>query len=123
MSNESKTHLVLRLGLAFAFLYPPFAAILDPVGWGAYFPHFLLVSGIPTAILLHGFGIIEAVLAVWILSGWNIKIPATLCAILLILIVVSNLSNFDVVFRDVSIAAIALALMLSPNPRAMNAPA
>ena len=32
---------ILRIGLAFAFLYPPLDAIVDPYSWLGYFPAFM----------------------------------------------------------------------------------
>lgn len=103
--------LTLRLGLAFAFLYPPISAFVDPNSWVGYFPSFLR-GVIPDLVLLYGFGIIEILIAVWLISGKKIFYSATAALVLLLLIVVFNLAQFQVVFRDLSIASIALALML-----------
>jgi hypothetical protein len=106
---------MLRIGAAFAFLYPPIAAVFDPVSWFGYFPHFIRALPIDSLILLHGFGIIEATLALWILSGWRIRIPALLMTTMLLVIVAFNLAQIDIVFRDLSIAALTLALALWPK--------
>ena len=108
-------HLALRVGLAFAFLYPPVAAISDPVTWAAYFPSFVHELPIDITIILHAFGALEVVLAVWILSGWRVRVPALIASGLLVAIVVLNMNNFEVVFRDLSIAAMAFALALWPD--------
>lgn len=119
MSNSGSpvlAHLVLRAGLAFALLYPPLAAIADPVSWAAYFPAFVHALPVPTIVLLHAFGVLEAALALWILSGWRIRTPAALTALMLVGIVAFNWSQLDVLFRDLSFAALALALALWPAP-------
>ncbi|HVV15054.1 MAG TPA: hypothetical protein VHD55_01475 [Candidatus Paceibacterota bacterium] len=109
--------LVLRASLAFAFLYPPLDALRDPDTWLGYFPGFM--HGIvPDAVLLHGFGLFEAVIALWILSGWKIIWPCALALLTLLAIVGTHLHGFDTLFRDVSIAGIALALMLTRASRA-----
>ncbi len=109
--------LLLRAALAFAFLYPPINALFDPYAWSGYFPTFLLtLAGSHEILLLHFFGIIEAALAVWILFGRNVRIPCTIAAALLIAIVVFNLNQFAVLFRDLSIALIAIALAIAPRP-------
>lgn len=112
---DRRTRLVLRIGAAFAFLYPPYAALIDPVSWAGYFPSFIRSLPVNEMVLLQGFGLIEAVLALWVLSGWRIRIPAALMTLLLLAIVAVNLSQFDVVFRDLSIACLTLALALSPE--------
>jgi hypothetical protein len=61
-------------------------------------------------VLLHGFGIIEIVIALWILSGKNILIPSTLATLMLLGIVAFNIPLMDVVFRDLSIAAMSASL-------------
>jgi len=111
MNTRNYADIVLRVGVAFAFLYPPFAAISDPYSWIGYFPPF--VQGIvPDLVLLHGFGIIGVALALWILSGWKVFYPALAATAMLVLIVVLNGAQFDIVFRDLSIAAGTLALAL-----------
>jgi uncharacterized membrane protein YphA (DoxX/SURF4 family) len=118
---KSIAQIVLRVGSAFAFLYPPLAALSDPTGWFSYFPSFIRALPVPSLVLLHGFGLIEVVLAVWVLSGWRIRIPAAIMTVMLLAIVVSNLSDFTLLFRDVAIAAMTLALALSPaNERTLR---
>lgn len=101
---------LLRVGVAFAFLYPPLDALANPDSWLGYFPQFLLASGIPSTVLLHGFGVIEAVIAVWILSGWHAEWPAGIAAVTLAAIVAFNAAQFEILFRDLSIALAAAAL-------------
>lgn len=111
MNLERIANLALRIGVAFAFLYPPLNAIGDPNAWIGYFPPF--VRGfVPDLVLLHAFGIVEVIIALWILSGWKIFWPSLAAGAMLLGIVVSNPSNFQVLFRDVSLAAMALALAM-----------
>jgi uncharacterized membrane protein YphA (DoxX/SURF4 family) len=118
---------LLRIAVAFAFLYPPIDALFDPTSWLGYFPGIVTqafhVISIPLKlsdlVLLHGFGILEVALAVWVLFGRRVRIPALLMAFILFVIVGFNLdaSNFSVLFRDVSIAFAALALAFFPDTR------
>ena len=113
-------NLVLRAGLAFAFLYPALNAIGNPDSWLGYFPAFVRSAAhtahVPDLVLLHSFGAVEVVIALWILSGWRIVWPAVAAAMLLLSIVFFDFDNFEVVFRDVAIAAIAIALALQNLP-------
>lgn len=104
--------LVLRVGVAFAFIYPPLNALYNPDSWLGYFPAFLH-GVVPDLLLLHAFGVVEVVLALWILSGKKIFWPSLTAAAMLVGIVVFNPGNFEVLFRDLSIAAAALALAIS----------
>ena len=70
MQNEKTASLFLRLSIAFAFLYPPIAALGSPDSWIGYFPPFLLdlFKG-NELLLLNLFGAVEIIIALWILSG------------------------------------------------------
>ncbi len=110
-------YLLLRVGAAFAFLYPPVSALVgDPYTWFGYFPAF--VQGIlPDMVLLHVFGVVEVIIGLWLLSGYKIFAPAMLATLMLVAIVVFNTSQFDVVFRDLSIACMTFALALINFPQ------
>ncbi len=118
VSFPKPSEFLLRLAIAVSFLYPPFDAITDPYSWIGYFPAFVTDFAAPhTLLLLHVFGIIEVALAIWILVGKRIWIPASIMALMLFAIVVFNMNQFQVLFRDVSIALAALALAWRKFPR------
>ena len=109
---------ILRAALAFAFLYPPISAWSDPFSWLGYVPAFAYVLW-PWShlVLLHLFGVAEIVLALWVLSGWRIALPSALACFLLLFIVVTNPGQFEILFRDLSIAAIAFVLAVMHWPQ------
>lgn len=109
MSAERIVHIALRVGVAFAFLYPPLNALVDPYAWIGYFPPFTR-GYVSDEVLLHAFGIVEVILALWILSGWRIFWPSAAATLMLVGIVVFNPTNFQVLFRDLAIAASVFAL-------------
>lgn len=102
--------LLLRLGVAFAFIYPAVAAFFDPTAWIGFFPISIRDIFPSDIILLSVFGISEIVIALWILSGKHIFFPSILASIYLILIILFNAPIFDILFRDVSILFMTLAL-------------
>ncbi|MDZ4226974.1 MAG: hypothetical protein U1D26_00680 [Patescibacteria group bacterium] len=109
MTQVGIANWALRIGVAFALLYPPIDAIFNPYSWIGYFPHF--IRGIvPDLVLLHAFGLVEVFIALWILSGWRIFWPSLVAGAMLIAIVAFNAADIGVIFRDLSIAAMALAL-------------
>ena len=111
MKEGTLAHFALRAGVAFAFLYPPINALADPYAWIGYFPVF--VKGyVPDITLLYVFGVVEVILALWILSGWRIFWPSLAAGGMLLGIVAFNLPNFQVLFRDISIAAMSFALAM-----------
>ncbi|MAZ67157.1 hypothetical protein CL652_00040 [bacterium] len=104
---------ILRAGLAFSFLYPPVSAWFNPFAWIGYFPSFVLdLVGRYDMFVLHTFGATEILIGLWILFGKKVFWPSTLAAAYILGIVIFNLSEMDVVFRDISILAIAVVLAL-----------
>lgn len=101
--------LAVRVGVAFAFLYPPIDAIFHPYAWVDFFPRFVAAL-MPTQELLIGWGIVQVVIGLWILSGKKIFWPSVAATIMLATIVALNLAVFDIVFRDLAIACGAFAL-------------
>ena len=116
MTSVRVVDIILRVGVAFAFLYPPINAFSDPNSWVGYFPPFLR-GIVDDTLLLYLFGTLEVTLAFWILSGWKIWLPSLAAAALLLGIVAFNIPQFQVLFRDISIAAAAVALALMHLPR------
>lgn len=114
MRHEA-SDLLLRIGTALAFLFPPLDAFLNPFSWVGYIPSFMRDIA-PEMVLLHVFGIVEIILAVWILSGRKIFWPSIAATAFLVLIVLFNANDFEVLFRDLSIAAMTLALAIAHRP-------
>lgn len=103
----------MRLAVAFSFLYPPIAALVDPDSWIGYFPLFVLdLAGDHILLVLHAWGVIEVGLALWVLFGVRVYIPSLIMAGALMAVVLLNPGQFPILFRDVSIALAAVALAL-----------
>lgn len=105
------SELLLRAALAFSFLYPALHALVDPYAWVGYIPGFVLTL-IPLGeeTVLYTWGGIELLLALWVLFGKQIVIPALLMGSALLAVVLFNLGQFPILFRDLPIAALAFAL-------------
>lgn len=108
--------LILRIGLAFAFFYPAISAFFNPSAWIGYFPQFAHTLIPNDVFLLHAFGVLEIAIGIWLLSGKRVFYPSVIAAILLFLIVILNFSQMDIVFRDLSILAMAIALAIIHKP-------
>ena len=114
----SPSEQLLRLALALTFLYPPIAAVFDPYSWVGYFPTFLSDAVAPHQILLlHAFGVVEVLLALWVLLGRRVRTPALLMASLLVVIVLANPAQLPVLFRDLALALVAIALAFRKVPQ------
>ena len=111
---------VFRAAAAFAFLYPATSALFCPNAWLGYVPEFARKAaesvGVWELALLHSFGAVEIVIALWLLSGWRIFWPALAATAILVIIVIVNPHEFPVLFRDLSIAGLTLGLALKNSP-------
>ena len=109
--------LLLRLGLAFIFLYASIAAFINPNEWVGYLPP-MLTSHLSATMLLKLFSLGELILAFWLLSGIYVRFAALAATAMLVGITLSNLSILVVTFRDVGLifAALALAVMDEEKP-------
>lgn len=105
--------LLMRVAVAFAFIYPAVDAWFNPDSWIGYFPGFVLaIAGSNTELLLHSWGAIEIALALWVLLGTRVFIPSIIMAAALLAVVLANPGQFPILFRDISIALAALSLAL-----------
>lgn len=116
MQKDEMVTLLLRIGVAFAFIYTAVAAYFNPLAWIGYFPVFLLDLFPNEILLLSLFGLSEIIIALWILSGKRIFIPSLLASLYLFLIVALNWAVLDVIFRDIPILLMAITLAIWSFP-------
>lgn len=100
----------LRLGLASVFLYAAVSSLLAPRLWIGFVPDILAKVG-AAETFLPLFSLFEFALALWLLSGRYARCAATAAAATLGLIIAFNLLALDIVFRDVAILFMTLALI------------
>jgi len=99
----------LRIGLAIVLFYAGIASLFFPENWVGYIPEFL--SGIfPNSVLLVLFSVYEIALGLWLLSNKKTFYAAIVSAVTMFFIVIFNFAVLDVVFRDIAIFFMALAL-------------
>ncbi|MEO8637680.1 MAG: hypothetical protein ABI430_02135 [Candidatus Taylorbacteria bacterium] len=112
-SQKNKTvWLLIRVAIAFAFFYPAIKIHIDPDSWLSYFPPFIKTVGIPQIVILYLFTAVHLAIGIWILSGKRIFIPCLLATLFLAGLILTNLSQMDILFRDVSLLLITLALAI-----------
>jgi uncharacterized membrane protein YphA (DoxX/SURF4 family) len=111
MTHERAAHLLLRIGVAFAFIYAGITGFITPDNWIGYFPPFVQ-DILPNHGILMVWGIAEIILGLWILSGRKIFIPALLGGLSMIGVIVTNFSQMDILFRDVTIMFSSFALAM-----------
>lgn len=106
---------MLRIGLAFVFLYAAVSSLRHPVLWAAFLPTFL-TERITGATLVTYFSIYEVALTLWLLSGRFTRYVAALCFLTFGGIVLANPSQLLTTFRDIGLAFMALALFFLSQP-------
>ena len=120
MTSSRYADVLLRIALAVAFLYPPIAVwtgYSDVYSWIGYFPGFTKDIPLDSTALLMNFEIFEVIIALWILFAKRPYVPSVIAAAILLGIVVFNLPQMDVLFRDISILIAALALAMLHWPK------
>ena len=122
-NKERMVSFLLRVGLASVFLYAALASFMDPETWATFLPK-MLRDTFPDQILmfLFAFSIYELLLVAVLLLDTFVYWAAILSALTMIGIVVTNAAGMDVVFRDVAIMFMALALAVLKKPVASNQP-
>lgn len=108
------SEILLRASVAVAFMYPAVDAFFNPASWIGFFPAWMLgVLPFSDEILLHLFGASEIIIALWLLFARHIFIPSMLASIYLVGIIAFNWRFIDLLFRDVSILGMTIALALT----------
>ena len=105
----SRTSLLLRIALAFVFVYAAVSSFVSPNDWIGYMPKFMR-GIVPDGLLLGGFSVFEIALSLWLLSGLYAKYAALLAAAMLAGIVALNPVLLPITFRDIGLLIAALAL-------------
>ncbi len=101
----------LRLGISIVFFYAAVASFLNPNNWIGFLPQWMR-NIFPAELLLFAFSFYELILGTWLISGKKIFYAAILSSLTLFLIITSNISELDVLFRDIAILSSAVALIL-----------
>ncbi|HEV2412645.1 MAG TPA: hypothetical protein VGS28_02450 [Candidatus Saccharimonadales bacterium] len=107
--NDSLARWLLRVGLAFVFVYAAVSSLIHPLVWVGYLPN-LITNHLDGTLILKLIAIYQLLLAVWLMSGRYVRYAALLGALTLAGIVISNPGQTLVTFRDVGLICMALGL-------------
>ena len=113
MKEQKKDILIsflLRSGLAIVFFYAGISSFLNPTNWIGFVPNFLGAI-ISKEIFLMIFSIFEILLGIGLLFDYKTFTLSILSSITLFLILFGNIMNLEILFRDVAILFMALALV------------
>lgn len=118
--NTSLLSTILRVGLAFAFLVPGVTAFISPGEWLSFIPAPLMeLLGGHLELAGYLFAAFELIVAGALLFMKDPRIPAYIATAVLFAIVLAHITSyaiFLVVFRDVSIAFLGIALISIHTP-------
>jgi len=106
-----KVIFLLRISIAFTLLYAAISGFITPNSWIGFIPSFA-IEILPAETFLLIFGIIEVLVALGILFMKNPFYPAVLSALMVSGIIVFNIPQLSILFRDVPIVLISVALAL-----------
>ena len=109
MNREQIQNLLLRISLTFSFFYVAQAAIRDPLSWLSYAPQFVQ-NAFSAETLLFLLAAFHIIIGLWVLSGWKIFVSTSIAAAYLLAVVIFNFTQMDILFRDISLLLVALAL-------------
>ena len=101
---------LLRSGLAIAFFYAGISSFLAPTNWIGFVPNFIGAI-ISKEIFLMIFSGYEILLGIGLLFDYKTFTLSILSSVTLFLILFVNIMNLDILFRDVAILFMALALI------------
>lgn len=117
MVKNSFSFFLVRLGVAVVFLYAAISSFLQPQLWSSFFPLWFQ-KNLPVTLLLYLFSLYEISLSLLILSGKKTKLAGILASLTLLSIIVVNLRDLDIIFRDIAIFFAALSLVFFDGEKA-----
>ena len=100
---------LLRSGLAIAFFYAGISSFLNPTSWIGFVPNFVGLI-IPKEIFLIIFSGYQILLGIGLLFDYKTFALSILSSATLFLILFGNIMNLEILFRDIAILFMALAL-------------
>jgi uncharacterized membrane protein YphA (DoxX/SURF4 family) len=109
-SGNHLASLLIRLGLAIVFLYAAVSSLMHPLLWSGYLPGFAAKLADPV-VLVRILAVYEIILAAWLLIGKFTRYAAALTVLTFAGILVTNMNQFIITFRDIGLLFAALALL------------
>jgi uncharacterized membrane protein YphA (DoxX/SURF4 family) len=101
--------LFLRIGLAIGFVYAAISSLLNPTNWIGFVPDFVEIL-ISKELFLTLYSVFEIVLGLFLILNYKTFYVSIVSTATLFFITIGNLSAFDIVFRDVAILFMSVAL-------------
>lgn len=110
------SQLLLRLGLAFVFLYAGVSIFLEPISWIGFVPSWIENFGLSRTVALYAHALGDIFVGFWLLSG-RLRFWAGISSFLFLflIIVLNGTPLLLITFRDIGLAFSALAYAFWEN--------
>lgn len=117
--REILTSFFLRTGLAVVFFYAAISSLMQPSSWVGFIPAWIreIFSG---DILLKLFSTYELILGLWLISNKKTFYAAAFTSLTMLAILIANITQLDIIFRDACIFLSAIALMFLSYRKGRN---
>ena len=109
-NKEFLISLLLRSGIAIVFIYAAISSFLNPTSWIGFVPGFIELV-IPGGIFLIIFSVYEIILGFGLLADYKTFSLSIISSITLFFILFGNILALDILFRDIAILFMSLALV------------
>ncbi len=110
--------MLIQLGLAFSFAYAAIGGFMKPENWIGWFPRSVLEAWPGSdGSLLAVWGVLELILALWLISGWKLEAAGWVSAVLLFGVTAANIASMDIVFRDIALGLAACGLAMNAREK------
>lgn len=109
-NKEFLISLLLRSGIAIVFIYAAISSFLNPTSWIGFVPGFIELV-IPGGIFLIIFSVYEIILGFGLLADYKTFSLSIISSITLFFILFGNILVLDILFRDIAILFMSLALV------------
>lgn len=107
---KATPQLLIRIGIAFTFLFAGISSLKNPSDWIWYVPDFTEIITSKNLLLL-AFSIVEIILGLWLVWGKYLREAALASAIILTGITLASLNTLQITFRDIGLVLASLALL------------
>ena len=112
MIDKDKTvSLLLRIGLFVVFVYAGISALMNPSNWIWFVPQWIDIF-ISRDIFLMIHGITDLIIGLWVVSNFKPFYSGLIASLSLIGIILGNVTQLDIIFRDIGILFASLAFMV-----------
>lgn len=111
LKKDILVSLLLRTGLAISFFYAAISSLISPVSWAGYVPEFL-TSFINMKLYLPIHSVYDFIIGFFLIIDYKTFYTSILAALTIFLIIIFNLPALDIVFRDIGLLLMAIALVV-----------